>query len=310
MEERFLLDANTFITPFKNYYPFDLTPGFWTQLALKLQRDSVYILDVVKNEVMKGEDELSEWFELIDNVKIVDRRNTIIINKYKEVLEFLQESPLYSERALRNWSNISVADPWLIAAASALGYTLVTFETSAGIISINSPSGKPKIPDIAKAFNVNCVNLFYFMRKMNIAWLGQLYSYIKNFIQIFLYNFYKRSIILEIIKLIEPIIEYKKDIWQFWQEIIGSNEKDKFVGCENLEEYLPAKEQIETIKLHKKEENYPKDIILVERYTAIHGKDNKIVGIVDLCYHINTSILSIWGWHIGYYVRLDGRRKE
>lgn len=48
----------------------------------------------------------------------------------------------------------------------------------------------------------------------------------------------------------------------------------------------------------------------MERYTAIHGKDNKIVGIVDLCYHINTSILSIWGWHIGYYVRLDGRRKE
>ena len=83
----------------------------------------------------------------------------------------MQDSPLYSDKALRNWSDANVADPWLIAAASALGYTLVTFEASAGIISANNPSGRPKIPDIAKIFDVKCENLFYFMRKMNIAWL-------------------------------------------------------------------------------------------------------------------------------------------
>lgn len=88
----------------------------------------------------------------------------------KFLLRFLQESPLYSEKALRNWSNINVADPWLIAASSALEYTLVTFETSAGIISVNSPSGKPKIPDIASKFDVNCVNLFYFVNKIEIVW--------------------------------------------------------------------------------------------------------------------------------------------
>lgn len=171
MEEKFLLDANTFITPFKNYYPFDLAPGFWRQLALKLKMDTVFILDVAKNEVMKGEDQLSQWFGSASNANIVDRRNEKIIDKYGEVLTFLQNSPLYSERALRNWSNINVADPWLIAAASAFGYTLVTFETSAGLISEDSPSGKPKIPDIARRFDVKCVNLFYFMRKMDIAWL-------------------------------------------------------------------------------------------------------------------------------------------
>ena len=52
-----------------------------------------------------------------------------------------------------------------------LGDTLITFETSAGIISVNSPSGRPKIPDIARAFDVNCENLFYLMRKINISWL-------------------------------------------------------------------------------------------------------------------------------------------
>ena len=171
MGEKFLLDANTFIAPFQNYYPIDFAPGFWAQLKPKLKLDSVYVLDVVKNEVMKGEDELSEWFGAISDANIIDRRNASIIAKYGEVLRFLQDSPLYSDKALRNWSDVNVADPWLIAAASALGYTLVTFETSAGIISVNNPSGKPKIPDIARKFNVKCENLFYFMRKMNIAWL-------------------------------------------------------------------------------------------------------------------------------------------
>lgn len=169
MEEKFLLDANTFITPFQSYYSFKLASGFWKQLESKLKLDSVYVLDVVKNEVMKGEDDLSEWFKALPVVNIIDRRNASIIVRYVEVLNFLQNSPLYSDKALRNWSDANVADPWLIATASTLGHTLVTFETSAGVI--NNPSGKPKIPDIARKFNVKCVNLFYFMKKMNIVWL-------------------------------------------------------------------------------------------------------------------------------------------
>lgn len=171
MDEKFLLDANTFITPFQNYYPFDFAQGFWKQFAVKLKLDSVHILDIAKSEIMKGEDELSAWLNSISDANIVDRRDAAIIVKYGEILRFLQDSPLYSEKALRNWSDIHIADPWLIAAASALGYTLITFETSAGVISIGSPSGRPKIPDIAKRFNVKCVDLFYFMRKMNITWL-------------------------------------------------------------------------------------------------------------------------------------------
>ncbi len=35
--EKFLIDSNIFITPYQNYYPFDLAPGFWKQLADKLR---------------------------------------------------------------------------------------------------------------------------------------------------------------------------------------------------------------------------------------------------------------------------------
>lgn len=111
------------------------------------------------------------------------------------------------------------------------------------------------------------------------------------------------------IKLIEPTIEYEKDIWQFRQEIISSNDKDKFAGCGNLEQCLSAKEWIDTINLHKIVETCPKDRVPSKIYIAVRETDNKIVGIIDLRYHINTPILSTWGGHMGYYVRPTERNK-
>ena len=111
------------------------------------------------------------------------------------------------------------------------------------------------------------------------------------------------------IKLIEPTIEYEKEIWQFRQEIISSNDMDKFAGCGNLEKCFSAKEWIDTIKLHKTVETCPKDKVPSMIYIAVRETDNRIVGIIDLRYHINTPILSTWGGHMGYYVRPNERKK-
>ena len=170
MSEVFLLDANSFVTPYQNYYSFDIASGYWKQLQTILLRDDVVVMDVVKSEIEKGEDSLTEWLTSIKELEILDRRDQSILSKYSAVLKYLQDSPLYSDKALRAWSDVSVADPWLIATASAKGYTLVTFEQSAGIISTQNPSGKPKIPDIAREFGVKCVKLFYFKKIMKITW--------------------------------------------------------------------------------------------------------------------------------------------
>ena len=74
--EKFLIDSNIFITPYQNYYPFDLAPGFWKQLADKLSMDEVAILDVVKDEVLNGGDDLSDWFYNIQNMHIISRKKT------------------------------------------------------------------------------------------------------------------------------------------------------------------------------------------------------------------------------------------
>ena len=170
VEEKFLLDTNSFMTPYQNFYPFDLAPGYWNQLQPILLKDTVSVMDVVKSEVDKVDDDLKEWINSIEGLRVLDRRDQTIVAKYGEVLKYLQDNPCYNDKALRAWADGSVADPWLIATAAAKGYTLVTFEQSSGPLSEKNPSGKPKIPDVAKAFGVKCVNLYYFMRKMSIAW--------------------------------------------------------------------------------------------------------------------------------------------
>lgn len=111
------------------------------------------------------------------------------------------------------------------------------------------------------------------------------------------------------IKLIEPTMAYEKDIWQFRQEIISSNDKDKFTGCGKLETCLSVQEWIDTINLRKIAETCPKDRAPSNIYIAVRKKDNRIVGIINLRYHINHPILSTWGGHIGYSVRPAERNK-
>lgn len=58
--EIFLIDANSLITPYLTFYPFDFAPGFWQQLANSIKNGQVAILDVVKAEILRGNDELKQ----------------------------------------------------------------------------------------------------------------------------------------------------------------------------------------------------------------------------------------------------------
>lgn len=83
-------------------------------------------------------------------------------------MQYIQESGFYNEKALNEWARNEVADPWLIAAASVKGYKLITFEQSAGPLNSKNKSGRVKIPDIAKQFDVDVHNLYYMMRQLKI----------------------------------------------------------------------------------------------------------------------------------------------
>ena len=71
-------------------------------------------------------------------------------------------------KTLADWAKSNVADPWLIAAAAAKGYKLITFEQSAGSLNVKNKSGRVKIPDVARHFGVEVHNLYYMMRQFGI----------------------------------------------------------------------------------------------------------------------------------------------
>lgn len=98
------------------------------------------------------------------------------------------------------------------------------------------------------------------------------------------------------IKLIEPTVEYAGDIWKFREEIIVSDDRDKFAGCGNLEDCKTAKEWIDFVTMCSmgKTDRVPSNVYIAVRYS-----DNKIVGIIDLRHHINHPILGTWGGHMG-----------
>ncbi|MDE6568072.1 MAG: DUF4411 family protein [Lachnospiraceae bacterium] len=118
----FLIDANSFITPYLTYYPFDFAPSFWTQMEQAINDGTIVILDMVKSEILQGNDALREWMANLDIGAYIDHREPGILERYGAILRYIQENPCYKSSALAEWSRGSVADPWLIATAAAYNH--------------------------------------------------------------------------------------------------------------------------------------------------------------------------------------------
>ena len=131
--EKFLIDANTLMTASRFFYAYDLIPSFWGIFEEKIKAGNIVLLDMVKAEIDKGQDELKQWVsERKHEFQVCNHVDSEIIPKYAEVMQYIQECGLYNEKGLNDWARNEVADPWLIAAAAAKGYKLITFEQSAG----------------------------------------------------------------------------------------------------------------------------------------------------------------------------------
>lgn len=168
--EKFLIDANTLMTASRFFYAYDLVPSFWESFEDEIKIGNIVLLDMVKAEIDKGQDKLKQWVsEREDDFEICNHVDSEIIPKYAEVMQYIQECGFYNEKGLNEWARNEVADPWLIATAAAKGYKLITFEQSAGSLNAKNKSGRVKIPDVAKHFDVEVHNLYHMMRQLKIT---------------------------------------------------------------------------------------------------------------------------------------------
>ncbi len=165
--DKYLLDTNSLITPYKTYYPFDFAKKFWDQMHQAIDRGNILILDLVYEEVKKGDDQLSEWMNELDSSLILNHIQPAIITRYAEILQHIQTSNFYKEKALLDWSKSDAADPWLIATACTYGYRIITFETKNGNLNIVNKSARAKIPDVCSVLGVACEDLYSMMRNLS-----------------------------------------------------------------------------------------------------------------------------------------------
>ena len=167
MSEVYLLDSNCFIAPARTFYGYDFAPSFWKQLRSVLVRPDVLVIREVHDEIMKDE-EIGSWMREINEYRPFSTKTGNVVMSYAKVQQYVSECKFYTQAGIIAWAKRTVADPWLIAAALTMeGAWVVTQEQSVGTLSPKSPTGKVKIPDVADHFQVPCMNLFSFMRRMH-----------------------------------------------------------------------------------------------------------------------------------------------
>ena len=166
----YLLDANTFISAKNDFYAYDIVPTFWQVLLEKFRSGSVKVIDAVFEELLKGKDNLTDWVrENIQKAEDVNGQDYVIqskqdanvIENYRIIASMIYRNTQYSDENKQKF--LSVADPWLVAAASTYGDAVVTFEKLAG-----ADTKKIKIPDICQQMNVQCIDLYEMMRNNQI----------------------------------------------------------------------------------------------------------------------------------------------
>lgn len=157
----YIFDTNIFIRS-KNEMPIDLWPTFWTKIAGLIASGQVYSSIQVKEEIEKGNDELTQWMKENVSSEFYIGNELDVMGKYGEVQKWASSQSLYKPEAIVEFAQ--VADAFLVAVASAKGYTLVTNETADPYCK-----RRVKIPDACNALGVRYCNLNTVLRELNVT---------------------------------------------------------------------------------------------------------------------------------------------
>ena len=159
---QYILDANVFIEAHRNYYAFDLCPGFWQSIEHYGAQGAVTSIDKVRDELKEG-DPLDQWKESVSNSLFLPSDTDDDIAAYREIILWVERESRFKSAAKANFAN--GVDAWLIACAKARGLKMVTHEAPA-------PNSKTsvKIPDVCKAFDITYCNTFDMLRELRISY--------------------------------------------------------------------------------------------------------------------------------------------
>lgn len=162
---KYLIDANTFITPHRGYAPMDVAVTLWDKFKNMSAAGSILLLDRVQQELFVNADALHQWvdanFSIASIVSFQDNRQAV--SNYGLISRWAA-SQNRSEQALRKFLRPDAADVFLVAYAATdpNNFTVVSFERSN-----HNGSSEFKLPDVCNQFGVKCIPLQDMFRELH-----------------------------------------------------------------------------------------------------------------------------------------------
>ncbi|MBY7144548.1 DUF4411 family protein [Virgibacillus sp. NKC19-3] len=101
----FLIDANAFLTPSKEYYRFSVAPSYWKQINDIAQKGCIKTIDKINKEVCprdkeSDKDDIQLWFENDFKGDVLSTNKQEIVNEYQNIINHLYINEKYSEKAV------------------------------------------------------------------------------------------------------------------------------------------------------------------------------------------------------------------
>ena len=153
-------DSNILIRLNREIVPPDVWGSYWDVLQQIYCEGKWDLLQVVREELMKGNDFLKEWIcQPCFHPIPVDDPDTI--QAYSEIMTALNRSNRYQEPALHLYADS--ADSWIVAYAKAHSAVIVTLEKPAP-----DRKSKVKIPDVASTCSIRCIDHNQYFRHPDI----------------------------------------------------------------------------------------------------------------------------------------------
>lgn len=150
----YLLDADVFIRAKNLHYGLDFCPAFWDWLIEKNAAGTVFSVEKVGDEVLAGEDELSEWAKA-RGTEFFLRPDAGVFPALAAVGAWATGQS-YEPSAIGTF--LQVADYYLVAQAQAGKHTVVTHEIP------SASTRRIKIPDACIGLGIKCMSPYAMLR--------------------------------------------------------------------------------------------------------------------------------------------------
>jgi hypothetical protein len=158
MSFQYLLDANIFIQAKNFHYRFETFYGFWEWLDKENEKGVIGSVRLIGKEVMNGDDELARWAsDRSSNGWFLLEDDELTQVKFSKIAEWVYSQPF---KAHAKEEFLGGADPWLIAKASVIGATVVTYEKF-----VANSKKKIFIPNVCNAFHVPYMDIYDLIHK-------------------------------------------------------------------------------------------------------------------------------------------------